>query len=46
MAEHEATFEGYAYRTSCRFGNRVQVSVDDATVTVTGPRVGVLMYPL
>lgn len=27
MAEHEATFEGYAYRTSCRFGTRSSVRV-------------------
>lgn len=42
----EATLEGYSYRTSSRFGGRVQVSVDDETVTITGPQVGVLLYRL
>ena len=46
MAEHETTFEGYSYRTSCRFGSRVKVSVDGETVSVTGPRVGVFTYRL
>jgi hypothetical protein len=46
MTEYETTFEGYSYRTSCRFGNRVNLSVDGGIVTVTGPRVGVLTYRL
>ena len=46
MREQQNRFEGYSYRTNCRFGNRVKVSVDDGTVTVTGPRLGVLPYRL
>ena len=46
MSERKTTFEGYSYRTSCRFGGRVLVSVESARVSVTGPRVGVLPYRL
>lgn len=46
MAGQMASFEGYSYRTSSRFGSRVKVSVDSATVSVTGPRVGILVYRL
>ena len=46
MSETRTTFEAYSYRTSSRFGGRVQVSVDGARVSVTGPRVGVLAYRL
>jgi len=46
MSKGETTFEGYSYRTSSRFGSRVKVSVDEGTVIVTGPRVGVFIYRL
>ena len=46
MAGQETSFEAYSYRTSSRFGSRVRVSVDDQTVSVTGPRVGVVIYRL
>ena len=46
MTDRQTTFEGYSYRTSSRLGSRVKVSVDGATVSVTGPRVGVLIYRL
>ena len=46
MSEGETVFEAYSYRTSCRFGSRVKVSVDEGTVIVTGPRVGVFIYRL
>jgi protein-S-isoprenylcysteine O-methyltransferase Ste14 len=46
MKDQKTTFEGYSYRTSARFGSRVQVSVEDGTASVTGPRVGVLAYRL
>jgi hypothetical protein len=42
----QASFEGYSYRTSSRFGSRVEVSVKDGMVSVTGPRIGVLVYRL
>jgi len=44
MDELAETFEAYSYRTSSRFGSRVKVSIDDGNVTVTGPRVGVLIH--
>jgi hypothetical protein len=40
------TFDGHSYRTSCRFGGRVSIAVAGETVTVTGPRVGRLIYHL
>jgi hypothetical protein len=46
MVVKETTFGGYSYRTGSRFGSRVRVSVDDGMVTVTGPRIGVLVYCL
>jgi peptidoglycan/LPS O-acetylase OafA/YrhL len=46
MVVKETSFGGYAYRTGSRFGSRVRVSVDDRMVTVTGPRIGVLVYRL
>jgi hypothetical protein len=39
-------FDGYSYRTSSHFGSRVRVSVDDGMVTVTGPRIGGVVYRL
>jgi hypothetical protein len=44
MDELAKSFEAYSYRTSSRFGSRVEVSIDDGNVTVTGPRVGVLIH--
>ena len=46
MVSRETSFKAYSYRTSSRFGSRVGVSVDGQTVSVTGPRVGVLSYRL
>jgi phytoene dehydrogenase-like protein len=46
MSIQEKSFEGYSYRTSSRFGSRVQVSIGEGMVTVTGPRVGVFIYRL
>ena len=46
MVGQETSFKAYSYRTSSRFGSRVRVSVDGQTVSVTGPRVGVIIYRL
>jgi hypothetical protein len=46
VSQSSTRFNGYSYRTSSRFGGRVQLSVDHTTVSVTGPRVGVLTYRL
>jgi len=46
MTNQAMEFEGYSYRTSSRFGSRVRVSIEDETVSTTGPRVGVLAYRL
>ncbi len=46
MSTQQKSFEAYSYRTSSRFGSRVQVSIDDGVVTVTGPRVGRFTYRL
>ncbi|MCP4541977.1 MAG: hypothetical protein GY832_33020 [Chloroflexi bacterium] len=46
MSTRETTFEGYSYRTSSRFGGRAKIAVDGETVTVTGPRINVLVYRL
>jgi hypothetical protein len=37
---------GYSYRTSARYGSRVQVAVDRDMVAVTGPRVPLFLYRL
>jgi len=42
----ETAFEGYGYRTSSRFGSWTKVRVGGGTVSITGPRVGVLPYRL
>ena len=39
-------FEVYGYRTSSRFSSRLSISIDDKTVTVTGPRVAAGIYRL
>jgi hypothetical protein len=46
MVVGETVFGGYSYRTSSRFGSRVGISVDEGMVTITGPRIGVLVYRL
>jgi hypothetical protein len=46
VALNKKTFEAYSYRTSSRFGSRVQVSLDEETVAVTGPRLAVPVYRL
>ena len=46
MAPPGSSFEGYGYRTSSRFGSWTRITVDGDTVSVTGPRVGVLVYRL
>jgi hypothetical protein len=46
MVVKETAFDGYSYRTGSRFGSRVRVSIDDGMVTVTGPRIGGLIYRL
>ncbi len=40
------SFEAFGFRTSSRFASHLKVSVDDQTVSVTGPRVGVTIYRL
>ena len=40
----EFKFEGYHYRTSSRFGNRVEISINKESVSITGPRIGVGIY--
>ena len=44
MSDASLQMEAYSYRVSARFGSRVQVSVADGQVTVTGPRVGLAVY--
>jgi hypothetical protein len=44
MTERAKDFEAYSYRTGSRFGSRVKVSIDERTVTVTGPRIGASVY--
>ena len=39
-------FEVYGYRTSSRFASRLNIAIDNKTVTVTGPRVGAGTYRL
>jgi len=46
MTLNKTKFEAYSYRTSSRFGSRVQVSLDDTAVTVIGPRLAVPIYRL
>ena len=42
----KATFEGWGYRTSSRFGSWTDIVVNEGVVSVTGPRVGILPYRL
>lgn len=37
----QINFEGYSYRVGARFGSRVNISIEDDVVSVTGPRVGI-----
>jgi hypothetical protein len=46
MTEGLTSFDGYGYRTSSRFGSWSRITVDGETVSITGPRVGVLPYRL
>jgi hypothetical protein len=46
VTERYPTFEAYSYRVSARFGSRVRISVTGATVTITGPRLGLTAYRL
>ena len=40
----ESKFEGYHYRTSSRFGGRIEISINEECVSITGPRIGVGIY--
>jgi len=44
--QRQTSLEGYGYRTSSRFGSWTRITVEGDTVSVTGPRVGVLPYRL
>ncbi|MFC1946327.1 hypothetical protein ACFLXY_00230 [Chloroflexota bacterium] len=44
--EDNTNFEVFGYRTSSRFASHLKVSVENQTVSVTGPRVGVTIYRL
>jgi hypothetical protein len=46
MAPPASSFEGYGYRTSSRFGSWTRITVDGDMVSVSGPRVGVIVYRL
>jgi hypothetical protein len=46
VTEGQTSFDGYGYRTSSRFGSWTRITVEGDTVSVTGPRVGVLPYRL
>ena len=43
-AQKESKFEGYHYRTSSRFGSRVEISINKESVSIIGPRIGVGIY--
>ena len=40
----ESKFEGYHYRTSSRFANRIEISINNESVSIIGPRIGVGIY--
>jgi hypothetical protein len=44
--EKAQTYIGGAYRTSARFGDRVELTIDEQNVTITGPRIGRVIYHL
>jgi hypothetical protein len=44
MTERFSPFEAYSYRVSARFGSRVRLSIADGSVTITGPRVSLIVY--
>lgn len=46
MTKRQTSLEGYGYRTSSRFGSWTKISLEGDTVSVTGPRAGVLLYRL
>jgi hypothetical protein len=37
-------FEGYHYRTSSRFGSRVKIEIVNDSISITGPRIGPVIY--
>ena len=43
-SQEEPKYEGYHYRTSSRFGSRVEISINKDCVSITGPRIGVGIY--
>lgn len=44
MTEQHPSFEAYSYRVSARFGSRVRLSIADGLVTITGPRLSLVVY--
>ena len=37
-------FEAYHYRTSSRFGSRVKIKIVNDSISITGPRIGPVIY--
>jgi hypothetical protein len=46
MANTAFNYVGGAYRTSARFGDRIELSMEGQNITVSGPRVGKTTYML
>jgi len=44
VTQEQLKFEGYHYRTSSRFGGRVEIITNSEEVTITGIRTGVSVY--
>jgi len=44
VSEKQSVFEGYHYRTSSRFGSRVKLIISENELSVTGPRIGPVIY--
>lgn len=42
--KNEFKFEGYHYRTSSRFGSRVDIYINNEIISITGPRIGPGIY--
>lgn len=40
----ESKFEGYHYRTSSRFGNRIEIFINEENISIIGPRISVGIY--
>jgi hypothetical protein len=36
--------EAYSYHTNSRFGSRVKILIEDETISITGPRMGVSLF--